>query len=392
MIDKVSVADCTLCGACINACPTDAIRLKKQYLDFCYPDIDADLCINCNKCELSCPILGEKSKPENGFPIAFAAKSKNDEVRIRSSSGGAFYEFANKMLKDGGYVCGAVFDEEFHVKHIVSNSKNDVYRMMGSKYAQSDMGYCYREIKDVLEKGHKVLFSGCPCQVAGLRTFLGKEYRNMLLVELICHGIPSDQMLQAYIRMQEKKYGAKLKRMEFRNKTKGWHNSAVRMEFENGKIYAEPMTIDAFMQGYFRGVSLKESCFSCQFRNFASGSDLTIGDFWGAELSIPDMDDNNGLSAVIVNSEKGALFLNRREIIRRQLEIDVILKYNQSLLKSFDEGTQRTAFYAYSERYDLERAIDTFFQETLLRKAKRKFRFFLRYVWYTLQGKGKPLY
>lgn len=275
MIDKVSVADCTLCGACINACPTDAIRLKKQYLDFCYPDIDADLCINCNKCELSCPILGEKSKPENGVPIAFAAQSKNDEVRIRSSSGGAFYEFADKMLKDGGYVCGAVFDEEFHVKHIVSNSKNDVYRMMGSKYAQSDMGYCYREIKDVLEKGHKVLFSGCPCQVAGLRTFLGKEYRNLLLIELICHGIPSDQMLQAYIRMQEKKYGAKLKRMEFRNKTKGWHNSAVRMEFENHRIYSIPYTADAYTIGFLRNISLKSSCYDCHFVTSRQGAILS---------------------------------------------------------------------------------------------------------------------
>lgn len=392
MIDKVSVADCTLCGGCINACPTDAIRLKKQYLDFCYPDIDADLCINCNKCELSCPILGEKSKPENGFPIAFAAKSKNDEVRIRSSSGGAFYEFADKMLKDGGYVCGAVFDEEFHVKHIVSNSKNDVYRMMGSKYAQSDMGYCYREIKDVLEKGHKVLFSGCPCQVAGLRTFLGKEYRNLLLVELICHGIPSDQMLQAYIRMQEKKYGAKLKRMEFRNKTKGWHNSAVRMEFENGKIYAEPMTIDAFMQGYFRGVSLKESCLSCQFRNFASGSDLTIGDFWGAEIEMSHIDDNKGLSVVISNSLKGTVFLEKTMTSCVPVKMDNILKYNQALVRPFSIGEQRTVFYKYATEKGAEKAIEQFFYEKLLQKIKRKSRFTLRYVWYIVRGKGKPLY
>ena len=392
MIDKVSVADCTLCGGCINACPTDAIRLKKQYLDFCYPDIDANLCINCNKCELSCPILGEKSKPENGFPIAFAAQSKNDEVRIRSSSGGAFYEFADKMLKDGGYVCGAVFDEEFHVKHIVSNSKNDVYRMMGSKYAQSDMGYCYREIKDVLEKGHKVLFSGCPCQVAGMRTFLGKEYRNLLLVELICHGIPSDQMLQAYIRMQEKKYGAKLKRMEFRNKTKGWHNSAVRMEFENGKIYAEPMTIDAFMQGYFRGVSLKESCFSCQFRNFASGSDLTIGDFWGAEIEMSHIDDNKGLSVVISNSQKGTVFLEKTMTSCVPVKMDNILKYNQALVRPFSIGEQRTVFYKYATEKGAEKAIEQFFYEKLLQKIKRKSRFTLRYVWYIVRGKGKPLY
>lgn len=392
MIDRISVEQCTLCGSCYNACPVDAISFKTLYLDFLYPAIDNSRCVGCDRCEKSCPILADKQEPESGYPIAFAARSRDEEARRKSSSGGVFYELASEILSEGGYICGAVFDDHFHVKHIVSNTQKDLYRMMGSKYAQSDMGMCFRQIKTLLDEGKNVLFTGCPCQVAGLRTYIGRKHPNLLLVELICHGIPSDQMLQTYIGMQEKKYGSRLKEMEFRNKEKGWHNSSVRMEFENGRVHSEPMTFDTYMQGYFRGVTLKESCFSCQFRGFKSGSDLTIGDLWGAEISIPDMDDNNGLSAVIVNSEKGTLFLNRSKIIRRQFEIDKILKYNQSLLTSFDEGAQRTAFYAYTEKYDLERAIETFFQETLLQKAKRKFRFFLRYAWYTLQGKGKPLY
>lgn len=392
MIDKVSVQECAICGACINACPVDAISLDKVHLDFRYPQIKEDICIHCNQCEKACPILGNKGKPDEGYPVAFAAKSENDPMRMRSSSGGAFYELADQMLRDGGYVCGAVFDDEFHVKHILSNAKEDILRMMGSKYAQSDVGYCYREVKDVLEKGCKVLFSGCPCQVAGLRTFLGKEYPNLLLVELICHGIPSDHMLQTYIGMQERKYGAKLTKMEFRNKKNGWHNSSVRMEFENGRVHSEPMTFDTYMQGYFRGVTLKESCFSCQFRAFKSGSDLTIGDLWGAELSIPEMDDNNGLSAVIVNSEKGPLYLNRSKIVCRLFEIDEILKFNRSLLESFGEGMQRTAFYDYAKKHGFEKAISAFFQETFPQKVKRKSRFFLRCIWYALRGKGKPLY
>ena len=152
---------------------------------------------------------------------------------------------------------------------------------MGSKYAQSDMGYCYREIKDVLEKGHKVLFSGCPCQVAGLRTFLGKEYPNLLLVELICHGIPSDHMLQTYIGMQERKYSAKLTKLEFRNKAKGWHNSSVRMEFSHHRVHSKPITADAYMNGFLGSITLKSACYRCHFRNFTAGSDIILGDFWG---------------------------------------------------------------------------------------------------------------
>ena len=150
MIDKVSVQECAICGACIKACPVDAISMDKVHLDFRYPQIKEDICIHCNQCEKACPILGNKGKPDEGYPVAFAAKSENDPMRMCSSSGGAFYELADQMLRDGGYVCGAVFDDEFHVKHILSNAKEDILRMMGSKYAQSDVGYCYREVKVVL--------------------------------------------------------------------------------------------------------------------------------------------------------------------------------------------------------------------------------------------------
>lgn len=143
MIDRISVEQCTLCGSCYNACPVDAISFKTPYLDFLYPAIDNSGCVGCDRCEKSCPILADKKEPESGYPIAFAARSRDEEARRKSSSGGVFYELASKILSEGGYVCGAVFDEHFHVKHIVSNTQKDLYRMMGSKYAQSDMGMCF---------------------------------------------------------------------------------------------------------------------------------------------------------------------------------------------------------------------------------------------------------
>lgn len=391
MIDKVSVQECAICGACINACPVDAISLDKVHLDFRYPQINEDICIHCNRCEKACPILGNKGKPGEGYPVAFAAKSENDPMRMRSSSGGVFYELADQMLRDGGYVCGAVFDDEFHVKHILSNAKEDILRMMGSKYAQSDVGYCYREVKDVLEKGCKVLFSGCPCQVAGLHTFLGKEYPNLLLVELICHGIPSDHMLQTYIGMQERKYGAKLKRMEFRNKAKGWHNSAVRMEFEDHRIYSIPYTADAYTIGFLRNITLKSSCYNCHFRNFTTGNDIILGDFWGAEVELPE-DDNKGISAILVNSGKGMDTLDRCNLALTQTDVETVIKYNRNLLCSAAPSPQRSSFYASADTNGFEEAIRRYLEESTIQKLKRQSRYALRCILYAIRGKGKPLY
>ena len=391
MIDKVSVQECAICGACINACPVDAISLDKVHLDFRYPQIKEDICIHCNQCEKACPILGNKGKPDEGYPVAFAAKSENDSMRMRSSSGGAFYELASQMLHDGGYVCGAVFDDKFHVKHILSNAEEDVLRMMGSKYAQSDVRYCYREVKDVLEKGCKVLFSGCPCQVAGLRTFLGKEYPNLLLVELICHGIPSDHMLQTYIGMQERKYGARLTRIEFRNKKKGWHNSSVRMEFGHHRTYSKPITADAYMNGFLGSVTLKPTCYQCHFRNFTAGSDIILGDFWGAEVELPE-DDNKGISAILVNSGKGMDIIDRCNLALTPANVETVIKYNKNLLCSAAPSPQRSSFYASADTNGLEEAIRIYLEESAIQKLKRQSRYALRCIWHTIRGKGKPLY
>lgn len=391
MIDKVSVLECALCGACLNACPTNAISFNKAYRDFSYPQINEILCVRCNSCEKVCPVLRLQKRPESGRPVAFAAKSNDDSVRLRSTSGGAFYELAMQMLRDGGYICGAVFDKEFHVRHIVTDTQEDLFRMMGSKYTQSNVEYCYREIREKLENGNAVLFSGCPCQVAGLRSFLGRDYSNLLLVELICHGIPGDRMLQAYIGMQEKKYGAKLKSLEFRNKSKGWHNSSVCLQFENRRVYTKPITADAYMRGFLGGFSLKSACYNCHFRNFTSGSDIILGDFWGAEVELPD-DDNKGISAILVNTEKGMLMLDNCRLERSSVEIETVIKYNKSLVKSAVPNLQKEQFYACAEQDGLEAAIKTYLEESTLQRFKRRGRYILRRVWYAMRGKNKPIY
>lgn len=334
----------------------------------------------------------DKQEPESGYPIAFAARSRDEEARKKSSSGGVFYELASQVLSEGGYVCGAVFDEHFHVKHIVSNTQKNLYRMMGSKYAQSDMGMCFRQIKMLLDKGKSVLFTGCPCQVAGLRTYIGRNHPNLLLVELICHGIPSDQMLQTYIGMQEKKYGAGLKELEFRNKTKGWHNSSVRMKFANHRLYAETIGADIYMKGFLGSIFLKSVCYQCHFHNYAAGSDIVLGDFWGAEVEHTMEDDNKGLSAVLVNTEKGFSTLNKCTLTIVPTSVEIIVKHNVNLVQSASKSPLRSEFYAYAEENGYESAIRRFLQEKLINKAICQGRFALRYAWHVIRGKGRPLY
>lgn len=392
MIDTVSVKACTLCGACRNVCPVEAISMRIEHLDQVYPAIDTQKCIGCDRCERACPVLGPKSCPSNGFPIAYATRSRDEEVRQRSTSGGIFYELASRVLEEGGLVCGAVFDEHFHVHHILSNSRNDLARMMGSKYAQSDMGYCYREIKKALGEGVTVLFSGCPCQVAGLRSFLGRDDPHLILVELVCHGIPSDRLLQVYISLREEQYGARLTKLEFRNKDLGWHRSAVKMEFANGKVYREIGAYDPYGKGFYGNMTLKESCYDCPFRNFSAGGDIILGDFWGAETALPDLDDNKGLSAVLACTPRGQEQLQRLPITLYPCDIDTIIRYNPSLIHSARPHPERAAFYAHANAEGYPSAIRKYLREGPLSRFKRNARYRVRCVWYALRGRDKPLY
>lgn len=199
-------------------------------------------------------------------------------------------------------------------------------------------------------------------------------------------------MLQTYIGMQEKKYGSRLKEMEFRNKAKGWHNSSVRMEFANHRLYADVEVSDTYMNGFLGNIFLKPSCYQCHFRNYAAGSDIVLGDFWGAEVEHTAEDDNKGLSAVLVNTEKGFASLNKCMLMIVPTSVEKIVKYNMNLVQSAGKSPLRSEFYAYAEENGYESAIRCFLEEKLIDKAIRRGRFVLRYAWHVIRGKGCPLY
>lgn len=392
MIDKVKIEQCCLCKACFDSCAKGAISFTKEHKGFFYPEVDTSLCVRCGKCEDACPALSPLFEKEDGYPIAFAARSKDREIRLQSASGGVFYELARKVLEDGGYVCAAVFTADFRVKHIVTDNIKSLKDMQGSKYAQSDTVGFYKKIRQLLTDGKTVLFCGCPCQSAALRSYLKKEYENLYAVDLICHGIPSQSMLDSYIELQEEKYGSRAVNLRFRDKARGWHMSSVRMEFENGKVYSEPMTIDAYMKGYFGNITIKSHCYNCRYKEFHSGSDLTLGDFWGAEVELDEIDDNTGLNAVTVNSKKGKSLLKLIDVELVDVDIRTILKYNKLLTESAKRSDLREEFFAFAEKNGRKEAIQKYFCESKTDKIKREARYAVRCAYYKLCGKDKPLY
>lgn len=371
MINRVTAQQCTLCDACIAACPTGAIFKGNQIRDFFYPQIDADKCLGCNLCEKVCPVLAESLPNSKGAHSSWIAWNEDAVKRNSSTSGGAFIALAEYFLSHGGYVCGAVFDEHFRVHHILSNRREDVQAMMGSKYVQSDMAGVYTQIKELLKHETPVLFSGCPCQVASLHRFLGKPFENLFCAEVVCHGIPSAYLWEQYLRLREDIHGGKVQTVEFRSKKQGWHESAVHITFDNGSEYLESYYRDAFAGAMVKNITLKESCYQCQFKAFASGADITLGDFWGANVEVPELDDNKGLSAVIAHTPQAEALLRDLDLNMVSCGLERFVKYNKSIVCSSSKSPVRDEFYRAAADKGYAYAIRKHLMENSLDKTLR---------------------
>lgn len=344
MIDKVGEKNCCICGNCVQRCPKEAISLTKNFNTFNYPEINYNLCNGCNRCETVCPTLNELNQQQ--CLGAYMAKNINLTERKLSSSGGMFSVFANYIIENNGLVCGAAFDG-LKVKHIIVDNKADLYKLRGSKYVQSDLGGCFEQIEKYLDNNRLVLFVGCPCQTAALRIYLKKDYSNQLyLVDFICHGMLSQSLFDDYIKYLERKYKSRVVSFSFRDKTDGWIESGPKVKFENGKIKRWPLYEDTYMQGYFSAVCMKNSCYTCKYKNFHSGSDVTFADYWGCEILDPEFYDFYGVSAVVINNENGNLLFNNisNNIEYKAVDLENIVKYNSGLIKPFEEGKDRSLF------------------------------------------------
>lgn len=335
MIGITHKQDCCGCHACASVCARQCITMQEDNEGFLYPVVDASICIDCGLCEKVCPVINQDA-PRKPLKV-YAAKNRNEEVRRQSSSGGIFTPLAESVIRDGGVVFGAKFDKDWNVVHAWTDTIEGIADFRGSKYVQSTIGDAYREAREFLKQGRKVLFSGTPCQIAGLRKFLRKEYDNLLAVDVVCHGVPSPLVWRKYLEETREKLRAErdagkntvssslmempvITGISFRDKTHGWKKYGFRLRYAASKAVGnsvsssandsertllQPFPENVFMKGFLSNFYLRPSCYSCTARTGKSGSDISIADFWGVQNYYPEFDDDRGVGLVLVNSDKG---------------------------------------------------------------------------------------
>lgn len=371
MIEIQDKTNCMGCHACYNKCPVKAIEMVEDDKGFKYPNVNKEKCINCGLCEKVCPILN-KNKIENK-PKAFAVKNRNEEIREQSSSGGMFTLLAESVIKDGGVVFGAEFDESWKLKHTCAETIEVLQKFRGSKYLQSTIGDTYKNVKELLTEGRKVLFTGTPCQIEGLKSYLEKEYENLLTQDIICHGVPSPKIHDRYIKSIMRRYKAKnIENITHRTKVKGWKNWCVRIKLDN-KEYIKSHNEDIYMQAFLQNITLRESCYNCQFKKKNRISDITLADFWGIEKVVPEMDDDKGTSLVIINSKKGQKIFDelKEKIIYKEVDFEKSITDNTSMTASSKENPNRTGFFNDLDKMSFDKLAKKYIRKkNLLKKIK----------------------
>jgi coenzyme F420-reducing hydrogenase beta subunit len=325
--------DCCGCTACQSICPKNAISMQPDEKGFLYPHINQSLCVECGLCNEVCPMKKGPDKETNPHPDSYAVKHRSDEVRMKSSSGGMFTAISDWILEQGGTVYGAAFDAEFRVCHRRANTKEQRNTFRGSKYVQSNLGNIFSQVRNDLISDIPVLFSGTPCQVAGLSLFLQHTKTNMdqlYLCDLVCHGTPSPMIFNDYLDMMKIKYGSEIKSISFRYKPLGWRGYNISLTFQNGTSVQNKPDVMSYTDLFSSDIDLRPSCYQCPFANLFRPSDITIGDFWGIERSIPEYEDKMGVSLVLINTEKGKKLFHsiEEQVETRQVLLEQCMQWN----------------------------------------------------------------
>ena len=311
MVNIEDKYNCCGCTACASICAHDAITMTPDSLGFLYPKVNPELCVNCGLCDKVCQFHNNYNRYDNyDSPLAYQFRLSQDEQLKKSQSGGAFFAIADKFIADGGVVYGAAFTDTWRVTHQKANENITLSALRMSKYVQSDLRGVFRQIKNELKNGDRVLFSGTACQVAGLKAYIPKLLRkNLFCIDIVCHGVPSPKIWEDYLAYLQKTRGSQIVKACFRNKRFGWHGARESFLFENGK--EEFRRTSNYL--YFSGLSMRESCSNCHYTNLKRVGDITVGDQWGIPKDSP-YEDDKGLSLILINSDKGKQLFENSEL------------------------------------------------------------------------------
>lgn len=405
MIKITDKHNCCGCEACVQICPKHCISFDEDEKGFRYPKVETSECVDCGLCEKVCPVL-HQGTPATA-PTLYAAKNLDEEIRRTSSSGGIFTLLAEKIIVDGGVVFGAGWNEKWEVAHCHVETKDDLRVFRGSKYVQSRVGTSFKEAEENLKKGRFVLFSGTPCQIAGFKSYLRKDYENLLTVDFICHGVPSPGVFRWYLQEELNEYarraskntvssrpihsipkgdvlvpqGLEIKGIRFRDKRDGWKKYSFALDLaeataegkKNSVSLSLNVTKHPYLRGFVRDLYLRPICHKCLFRQMKSGSDITLADFWSQNYMFPDFDNDTGVSAVIIKTEKGAVaFQNLEGLMSEEKSMEQIIECNPALNISNQQPEASRKFWKLRGEYTFKERVQKSLSPTLMERIVNK--------------------
>lgn len=381
MIDIKEKKWCCGCNACVQRCPKSCITMREDNEGFLYPEVNKEVCIDCGLCEKVCPVIHQGAERK---PLAiYAAKNKDEKIRLSSSSGGVFTALAECVIDEDGVVFGAKFDEDWSVVNDYTETKEGLAAFRGSKYVQSGIGNSFKNAEQFLKAGRKVLFSGTPCQIAGLRSFLRKEYDNLLTVDFICHGVPSPGVWREYLKEETARQcggknsvlshpiinsrDARVESISFRDKRLGWKKFSFALTLsvpdghgaKNTVLLSNTKYHNPFLKGFLRDLYLRPSCHHCRAKGFSSGSDITIADFWTVNKYIPRENDRKGISLLFVH-KVGHVYLDAMNVDLIEMDYTDLYLGNKVVYSSSYSHKNRSAFFSLfkSKNYSIVQLIE----------------------------------
>lgn len=371
---------CTGCSACMNVCPQSCITMTENTEGFIVPKIDKDKCIQCRLCVSSCPQNHPIDLQRNEKTLIFAAYSKNVKQMKNSTSGGIFPILAEAIIAGGGCVYGAEMSDDFQVSFARVEEKKDLMKLQGSKYVQSNINLIFRDVLKDLKSDRKVLFSGLPCQIGGLYSYLGKDFDNLYTIDVVCRGVPSGKLLKEYITYRESKENSELVNIIFRAKKKKWKpmsfGTFVHLKFKNGRQYDTHLTSEPYYMVFLKNIAMKESCYSCHYNGFPRVGDITLGDFAGlGVLYETDFYNKDGISQVLLNSDKGRLLYEdcKQLVVDEERTLDECCFFNLNLWSSSVPSRYREQFFETMKSSGIQKALEKYvlnYRSKLTQKIK----------------------